>query len=328
MMIYMLRIIPIVLGCCLLIGDVQTAFGQESGAGRSNYYWLDASVFSIDETDVLTSYEGYKSGGTGPSSSLIFGVTANQRKFLVKIAATQENRRFKASLKVQPDKKDKSTKARDEQFDLTDLESRTIDLGKDDDGRVYRVRLVPHVRQHAEPKRFRLSDFGLNDWHFQDSAVILNDQEYLGTLSLGGGEVAWIDVPGLAKVEFSLLPFKGAKSEGVLKGGTVRLERSDGTQLRITNVRNGFTPTPLPGGPFQVWVRWSNPSESIEEYRDSLKRHIQELRERSKRGDVELSKQTLERLEKATVSGGAIRIEGGVSSPKKNDLGDQDSTSK
>ena len=148
----------------------------------------------------------------------------------------------------------------------------------------------------------------------------MNDQDYLGTLDLGGAEIAWIDVPGLAKVEFSLLPLKGAKPEGLLKDGTLRIKHGDETRLRISNVKNGFGFASLPGGPYQVWVRWHEPSKTIDDYRDSLRRRIRNLRERSERGDMVVPKQTFERLEQAAESGRVLQVESGVRAAKDSDV--------
>ena len=316
----LLRAPTYVLICLGLICNMPSAFGDENAPRLSNYYSLDARVYSLVESDVLGSYEGYGSGSTAPSQSLSLGVSNDKRKFLVSVAANQKNGRLKANVSIQPDASDKQTKQRDEEeFDLSDLNSKTIDLAKDADGRAYRITLVPRIVQKVEPRTFRSSDLRLNTWRFQDSVVVLNDEDYLGTLNVAGAEIAWIDVPGLAKVEFSLLPLKGAESEGVLKDGTIRIKHSE-TRLRITNVKNGFGSTSLPSVPYHVWVRWDKPSKSIDDYRESMKQRIRNLREKSERGDIVVSKQTFKRLEQAASTGRVLQMSGGVRRAKNGDV--------
>lgn len=314
--------------CIGLVCNVPSAFGQESAPRLSNYYSLEARVFSVDESDVLGSYEGHASGSTdGWGGKLGLGVAEDNRIFVVKIAANQKDRRFTANLSIHPDASDRQTKARDvEEIDLSDLKSRTIDLVKAEDGRVYRVTIVPRVLQQIEPRTFRISDLRMDTWRFEDSTVILNDQDYLGSLNASGLEIAFVDVPGLAKVEFSLLPLTGAKPEGVLENGTLRIKHNDET-LRITNVKNGIGSSTLPGEvPYHVWVRWNKPSQTIDEYRESMKLRIKDLRERSARGDIDVSNQTLERLEHAVQSGRVLQFQRGVRGAQDADLRDADST--
>ena len=293
--------------CHLSVG-----YCDESTPGQSAHFWLDAKLFSLKESDGLDSYRYYTSGGAETSARLTLEASSDTRRFSVDIRPSKKNGRFVANVAVAPHASDGLTRERTREVDVSSLLPQAIDLAEDDDGRVYRLVLVPGVIQRTRPKRFDSSDLRLNDWHFQHSPVILNDHDYLGLLNMGSAEIAWIDIPGLAKIEFSLAPLKGAKPEGILEGGTIRIIHGSDTRLRITNVRNGIDSQTLPGGPYQVWVHWDKPSETIEEYRESMSQRIRDLRERSERGDLALSRSTIERLEKMVHSGRVIQIQSGL----------------
>ena len=69
-----------------------------------------------------------------------------------------------------------------------------------------------------------------------------------------------------------------AKPWGVLDHGVVTFTRpGDQTKIQITNVRNGGPHVgELPGGPYRIWVRWLDPTYTVEQHRKELV----ELRER------------------------------------------------
>jgi len=88
--------------------------------------------------------------------------------------------------------------------------------------------------------------------------VIFNDSIYAGKIGCSGGPLAYVSYPGFAKVEFALEPFRGAKRLGTLKDGKIQIRSEDGQSLDIYGVKNGVHRIQLPGGPFEVWVRWQN----------------------------------------------------------------------
>ena len=45
---------------------------------------------------------------------------------------------------------------------------------------------------------------------------------------------------------------------GNLKDGRIQIRSEDGQSLDIYGVRNGIHEIQLPGGPYEVWVRWQN----------------------------------------------------------------------
>jgi len=311
-------------GCLLALGWLtvgSTLFADEPGiedaAGRQ--YWADISLFSFHPGDELASYRSHGGGGVGPNGQLGTGATSNGRDFNVTIRGSVKSHRFMAAVEVSPEPEDKKTPAQTIDYDLSDFEPRTLEIARDDDGRVYRLNLTPSVLVHPT-KQFKSSELRLENWSFPGSPVILNDQDYLGELSMSGGQLAHCDIPGLARIEFSLLHLKGASPIGKLADGVINITHKDGTTLRISNVMNGTNAAVLPGGPYVVWVRWNKPTQSMEEYRQVLKATIAALKKQVSDGDLVPRPGVLERLERTLVSGQVGLIEFGLAGMSPADL--------
>src|SRR5438876_9699866 len=118
--------------------------------------------------------------------------------------------RFMANVAVKPTKEDTQTKPHEIDYDLSDLAAQSLEIARDDDGRIYRLSLIPSIREKPMPKQFQVTELRLEYWSFPSSPVIVNDQDYIGRLGMGSGPLAWCDIPSLARVEFSLLHLKDA----------------------------------------------------------------------------------------------------------------------
>lgn len=285
----------------------------------SGQYWADARVFSVRPGEELATYHWNPSGGVGPNGTLGLGVSDQQRRFKVSIVAKVKAQRFLAKVTVKPDEEDTHTQPQEIEYDLSDLNPRTLEIARDDDGRVYRFSLVPRIIENPEPKQFKASDLQLEYWRFPSSPVILNDQDYIGRLAMSRNPIAWCDIPGLAKVEFSLLHLKDATASGTLEDGVINIAH-DGTTLRISDVKNGRNSDVLSGGPYRVWVRWTKPTQSVEEHHESLKKQIASLKERINSGDLSLPSKALEHLEAMSQSGRIGLIGYGMRGVKESDL--------
>ena len=147
----------------------------------------------------------------------------------------------------------------------------------------------------------------------------MNDLDYLGRINVCSGPIAWVDIPGVAKVEFSLLPLTDGVAEGVLNDGTLNIVHDNKTSIRITNVLNGVERSILQGGPYRVWVRWLKPSQTVEEYEASLKKQLVTLKNLVKNGDIEVPEITIELLERAAKSG-RIQVSCGVRAPRPGEV--------
>jgi len=286
------------------------------------HYDVAASVFSYQPNDILATYRQYPSGSAEAEATLMLSIEDQNRQFKVSILPKLKSRRFMVTIKVAPDKQDTQTQGLDQEFDLSELNPQMVELARDADGRIYRLNLTPRMVENPKVKQFKVSDLHLENWSFPASPVIVNDQDYIGQLSVSGGSLAWCDIPGLAKIEFSLLHMRNADSIGTLSDGVINIKHEDGTTLRIANVKNGINGDMLSGGPYLVWVRWNKPTQSVEEYRQSLKKQIAKLTERVKNGDPSLPLGSLKRLEKMSRLDRVEVSSFGVSQVMPNDLVD------
>jgi hypothetical protein len=283
-------------------------------------YYVNATAFSVKPSEEITTYRGYGSGGAGPNGTFGSGIADHGRRFEVEITGKLRSHRFLVVIKVAPEKEDTRTRSQEKEYDLTDLQPKSVELARDDDGRVYRLNLSPLISESPPPKQFKVADLNLQAWTFPPSPVIVNDQDYVGELNAGSGPIARFEVPGLASVEFSLLRLKNALPLGTLQDGVININHPSGTTVRISNVKNGSNREVLSGGPYQVWVRWQKPRESIEEYRKSLKATIADMKERAKKDELSLPPGSLERLEKISESRRANIMEFEIRAAEPSDL--------
>ena len=291
-----------------------------SVAAIPNRYWVDAAFFSCMPGEELKSYRGYGSGGAAPNATLGFGASMSNVQCDVEIVCKLKSKRFVATVNVKPGAKDQVTKQQSTEIDLTDLLPKTLEISRAADGRVLRLNLTPKIDVPPTPAQFSARDLKLESWSFPSSPVVLNNQDYLGDLSMSSGALAWCEIPGLAKIEFSLLHIKDAKVMGSLKDGIVTIANDDGTQLQISNVKNGEYQETLPGGPYQVWVRWQKPTYRVEEYRKMIQAQIAKLKESVKNEDLTLPSGAIERLEKSAKSDRPTMISFGVSYVAPSDV--------
>jgi hypothetical protein len=285
-------------------------------------YYVNATPFSLKPGDELATYHGYGSGGTSPGSTFGFGVNDHGRRFEVLVTGKLSSNRFGAVVKIIPEKEDGRTPAQDKEYDLSDLQPKSVELARDDDGRVYRLNLLPHIQEPPQPKQFKVRELNLDAWTFPASPVVINDEDYVGELSAGTGPIAEFEVPGLAKVEFSLLHLKNAAPYGTLQNGMVNIIHPNGTTVRISNVKNGTNAEVLGGGPYQVWVRWDKPRETLDEYHKTLKAMIAGMKDQAKKGELSLPPGSLERVKKISESSRAQLMEFGIRAAAPSDLAD------
>jgi hypothetical protein len=300
---------------CLAVASIAAAAGET----QSRHYFADVTLFSIVPEQGIDSLKESGGGGVSPRGTLGLSLSDGSRKFDVKVVGQLKKSRFVATLTITPDEKDQRTKPITKEFDMTDLKPQVVEIGRDDDGRVYRLNLVPRVISHPRPKQFDAMNLGLQRWNFRRSPVIVNEQDLLGEINMAGGEIAYVDIPGFANVEFSLLPLRDAKPEGVLDGGTISIEH-ESQRLTISNVRTGDNPNTLIGGPYKVWIRWKKPSQTVEQYHDAVKKRLAILKAKIADGSLDVSEGTIERLEKAIEAGRVLMLTNGVRSVSKGEI--------
>ncbi|HEG44091.1 MAG TPA: hypothetical protein ENH94_08590 [Phycisphaerales bacterium] len=224
------------------------------------HYEVDIEVHSLIPENTFETYKHHSSGYSGDGGSVTIGCWTETRAFRINTKSRNIKNRLIVEVKITPDNNDKITKENFYKVDLTDLKPQSIELAKDDDGRVYQLNLTPNINVvDNTPKRADETSFGFTQWAFNNSMVIFNDSSYVGKMNMSGGPQTFVSYPGLAKVVFSLKPFKNAKRLGTLKNGTIQIRNEDGQTLDIYFIKNGYSPgITLPRGPYEVWVRWEN----------------------------------------------------------------------
>ncbi len=223
------------------------------------HYTVDISFFSMDQTQPMDSYKWYGGGNCGTGGSVGLGCRDEARSFRIKVTGRNRKGRFVVNVSIVPGKNDSTTKEDSFEADFTDLKPKSFELAKNDDGRVYMLNLTPGIKIiDNRPKRADDTSFRFSRWTLIDSMVIFNDSVYAGKIGCSGGPLAFVSYPGFAKVEFALEPFRGARRLGTLKDGKIQIRSEDGQSLDIYGVKNGIHEIQLPGGPYEVWVRWHN----------------------------------------------------------------------
>lgn len=240
-------------------------------------YWVDAQGYSLNADLALDSYKGESRVGGAVGSGLGIGSLGRDEPVSVSLRPLLQSGRFLVELTLDPKQSgDQST----EQYDLTDLQPKSIEVTRDKDGRAYRLTLRPSITvRDLRPKPFAKATDNLYNLHFNGSRVVLNDKDYIGRMAASAADFFSIDISGLASVEFSLRRLKDANPWGTLNGGVLTISNPDeNTFFEIGNVTNGDDERALDGGPYQVWVRWKPPTTSTEEMRaelESLQKRIE-----------------------------------------------------
>ena len=282
----------------LAIAIATRTFAGNTAEVADREYHLDMQLFSMIPGGGLESYRGYGSGEAAGNATVGLGAH-DERNFSLEVETTMRSREFVATVSVTPSKSDDITKAMSREFVFSDLQPQTVHIARNADGRIYHLHLLPRIKTLPKPRPLDVDALRLDYWSFHNSPVILNDQDYLGQLDMSSGQLALIDLPGVAKIEFSLVPFRNAEPLGSLKDRVVNIVHKSGTSLRISDVSNGIHRQPLPGGPHQVFVRWSDPSITKTQYEKQLAETIANVRKQIERGDLRTEKDWLQRLKRA-----------------------------
>ncbi len=137
---------------------------------------------------------------------------------------------------------------------------------------------------------------------------------------MSSSPLAWCDIPGLAKIEFSLLPLKDSKPLARLKRGPSGSHEDD--TIEISGVRKRHTARSPEWGPYKVWVHWLPPTQTVEEHREEVEEAFCRAAQRVQDGEIELPPGALERLEKRYAAGGRIGLNSGGRGFEPGELAD------
>jgi hypothetical protein len=288
-----------VVACLAAASLVASTFAEEA---TLRTYYVEAKLMSIIPETGLTSLKNSGEVSGSPGSGLGLDYRSETRSFDVFTKVAMQKGRFLTFVTVTPARSDKQTPKAEQKFDLTDLKPQTYEIAKDADGRVYQLLLVPTAVEHRGPRPFNTADFRLDHMNFPHSPVVLNDREYLGTMGVTGTDIASVELPGVGDLEFCLRQFKGSEPLGQLHGGVLTI-RHDKDTLTISNVSNGSRSEVLETGPYEVWVRWEPPTQTIEEYQAAFREELKALKKQAESANSTLSDDLVERLKKWETSG-------------------------
>jgi len=221
------------------------------------HYMLNCEYLSLDPNNPIESLRSHGSQFVGGSSSIGTYWKDESRHFTTDIDCQSTNKRFLVQVTVTPRSDDAMTESRTINLDLSDLRARSVEIARNMDGRVYWINMTPSIKiVDRKAIRLRESALDLTRWHLVGSPVVLDHERYIGELAVTGGPIASIGYDPIGDVEFSLVPYKGATLAGILYNGRLRLQ-VNGHILDVYGVQNGEPAMRLPGGPYQVWVKWT-----------------------------------------------------------------------
>jgi hypothetical protein len=243
-------------------------------------YEIDITLISYQPGEGIEAYENLGSGMATQGSTIgnqirIDGVLAE-----VAVRPRLEKKRFLVAVYIEPENASRSLGFEKQTFDMTDLKPAAIRLATGKTGRVYQLNLDPKVQiTDNTPRKLDVNNLALQDWRFPNSPILVNDAFYVGEIACAHSPVAFVDISGVARVEFSLYELTNAKPWGALNRGVVTLTNpEDHTTIKISNVSNGGSEAiELPGGPYRVWVRWSKPTYTIDEFRQEMAKQRKQL---------------------------------------------------
>lgn len=247
---------------------VAPSHAEETNPYVSRDFLVDVAIVSHVPGGKIESYGWHGSGMATSGSRLGLGVRIDDKHPSVNFHPYAEENRLLLEVDVTPD----SFGLQFEPFDLTTLRPLAIDLGTDESGRVFQANVTPRVRiTDSTPQAFDAKGMRLHHWTFPDCTILLNDSRYVGRIHCSSSPVGFFDVSSTARVEFSLLEVKEWEPWGTLTNGKLTLSHPDsGTSLQVAGVRNGRESLTLPGGPYRVWVNWSESETTVEQHREQL----------------------------------------------------------
>ena len=265
---------PVRIGSCpLCIAVLLTATSApaaEAEPDDKSHFQVKVELFSVEpgqEGQIADEYRYQGSGSTGSGGELGLSVSLPKGTFKVNIL---HKKKAGCHIDVTADFRTagrREVETRD--LDLTDLKPVGLRLKPEGpDGHTVVVNLTPSIRRVEPPERLDQNSLGVTNWVFNGSSVIVDGWRYAGKMNMAGGKKAFVDVAGLARVEFCLEPFRGAEPTGVLQNGTVTLtQEAEGVRQHTIEIHDVRTGRPerieLGSRPWRVWARWTPPSRSL-----------------------------------------------------------------
>ena len=258
----------------LLIG-LSVAAHAAADPNVEYHYNINVELFSIQDGPqgpIKDSYcsLGSGSGQFGSGLGIHCGDYDDKEgfQFWVDINPVEEDDMFFVEVKIRPDTKTNPMKPKKERLAMSDLKPISLDLARDEKKkRSYKLNLTPSIKRIDQTKRqVEASTLKLDRWSFDQSDVIVDNWRYAGQIKASGFTIVVMDIPGYARIKFSLQPFPNAQPLGTMQDGQVVIQKPGGVNPQtvwIRDVKIGSPAITIPGGPYMVWVSWSPPSQTL-----------------------------------------------------------------
>ena len=168
--------------------------------------------------------------------------------------------------------KDKKNPELLQDFDVSTLANHTVSLLNNEEGEL-QLTIIPRIVKEDKLKPIQVSkdSFGLNHMCFKNSAMIINDNFYIGKLT-GFGEWTQLRMTNFYDIDVSLMPLKDWKPIGIYRDGIIKIDVDDDNILELLSI--GIGPSGYQkGGPFIVYGKIVKNSRSKEEHLKQVEKH-------------------------------------------------------
>ncbi len=161
--------------------------------------------------------------------------------------------------------KDKQNPEINKNIDVSELNAGVETLINDKKGEL-RLTLIPKLvnDDKLQPIQISQDNFGLNHFCLKNSALIINDNFYIGKLT-GFGERVQLRMTEFYDIDFSLKPLRDWQQIGVYQDGIIKIDVDDKNILEMLSI--GIGPSGYQkGGPFKVYGKIVKNNRSIQEH--------------------------------------------------------------
>ncbi len=162
---------------------------------------------------------------------------------------------------------DKENPEINKDFDLSGLDMTTVSLFNNKQGEL-KINIVPKkILDKLDPIQLGIDNFGLNHFCFKNSAMIIDDNYYIGKLQ-GFAERIEIRLPNFYDIDIALKPLNDWQQIGVYQDGVINIDVDENHILTLLNV--GIGPSGYKkGGPFVVYGKMKKPTHDRNELLES-----------------------------------------------------------
>ena len=130
--------------------------GQDASHVSSRHCYVDMQLFSLIPDEGIDSYRFHGSGVGAINASIGLNVIDDRRQFGLTVKVRSDSGEIVATLRVEPEDSNERTEGIERELVLSDLQPQSVEIARNDDGRVYQLHLLPKVRELPKPRAFDL----------------------------------------------------------------------------------------------------------------------------------------------------------------------------